>query len=81
MKTEITELLGSQLGAVEKEYGSGFVKRIKKLLKKTRRKQRNLNIINLSGAHVNLNLMVFNNKEEISQLIMECHGNINNERP
>ena len=47
MKTEITELLGSQLGAVEKEYGSGFVKRIKKLLKKTRRKQRNLNIINL----------------------------------
>lgn len=79
MKTEITELLGSQLGAVEKEYGSGFVKRIKKLLKKTRRKQRNLNIINLSGAHVNLNLVF--NREEISQLIMECHGNINNERP
>lgn len=78
MKTEITELLGSQLGAVEKEYGSGFVKRIKKLLKKTRRKQRNLNIINLSGAHVNLNLVF--NREEISQLIMECHGNINNER-
>ena len=79
MQQLIDGLLGSQLGAVEKEYGSGFVKRIKKLLKKTRRKQRNLNIINLSGAHVNLNLVF--NREEISQLIMECHGNINNERP
>ena len=78
MQQLIDGLLGSQLGAVEKEYGSGFVKRIKKLLKKTRRKQRNLNIINLSGAHVNLNLVF--NREEISQLIMECHGNINNER-
>lgn len=79
MRTDLSELLGSQLGAVEKEYGSGFVKRIKKLLKKTKRKQQNLNIINLSGAHINLNLVF--NREEISQLIMECHGNINNERP
>lgn len=79
MQQLIDGLLGSQLGAVEKEYGSGFVRRIKKLLKKTKRKQRSLNIINLSGAHVNLNLVVFN-REEISQLIMECHGNINNER-
>lgn len=45
MNTEISELLGSQLGAVEKEYGSTFVKRIKRLLKKTKRKQQNLNII------------------------------------
>lgn len=79
MQQLIDGLLGSQLGAVEKEYGSGFVKRIKKLLKKTKRKQQNLNIINLSGAHINLNLVF--NREEISQLIMECHGNINNERP
>lgn len=79
MRTDLSELLGSQLGAVEKEYGSGFVKRIKKLLKKTKRKQQNLNIINLSGAQINLNLVF--NREEISQLIMECHGNINNERP
>ena len=73
--TNLDELQGRQSRAAMTEGGPKFMKRIRKVFRKLCHHQRNLQIINHSGCTVNLMILDYN-KEEISQLIMECKGNI-----
>lgn len=79
MKQLKEELPGSTRGGAMTEIAPSILKRIKKFFRRNCRQYQKLQINNQRGGIVCL-IVNESIKEDISQLIMECNGNINNTR-
>lgn len=79
MKLLNDELPGSTRGGAMTEIAPSILKRIKKIFRRNCRQYKKLEINNQRGGIVCL-IVNESIKEDISQLILECKGNINNAR-
>jgi hypothetical protein len=79
MKKLKDELPGSKRGGAMTEIAPCILKRIRRIFKRNCRQYKKLEINNQKGGLICL-IVMENIKEDISQLILECKGNINNTR-
>ena len=77
MKKLKDELPGSKRGGAMTEIAPCILKRIRRNFKRNCRQYKKLEINNQKGGLICL-IVMENIKEDISQLILECNGNINN---